>query len=182
MRSSVRKTRLTTPRFMGHVYSARDDRSRPLPAHPHSSPDDLFPSCVCCHAGMRSLPRCRHAVEQWKRVAASRCLLRNVNRIPFLALPRLGPTNSGTVYVAQKPYSSSAPRITTWINATSIRICNSAPSTPTHIDAFLSAPRPPTPCRLYKCPLSVALCAPFIFEALVFGRGVLTHSLADAYF
>lgn len=43
---------------------------------------------------------------------------------PFSPLLGSGPTNSGTVYVAQKPYSSSASRMLTWINATSIRMCN----------------------------------------------------------
>lgn len=43
---------------------------------------------------------------------------------PFSPLSGSGPTNSGTVYVAQKPYSSSASRMLTWIIATSIRMCN----------------------------------------------------------
>lgn len=59
---------------------------------------------------------------------------------------RLGPTNSGPVHVAQKPFSSSAPRVTTWINATSIGICNRDASTPPLGRASLAPPHPPTPC------------------------------------
>ena len=57
----------------------------------------------------------------------------------------LGPTNSGSVYVAQKPFSSSAPRMLTWINATSIGICNTPVSISSHDDTSLTDAHPPTP-------------------------------------
>lgn len=58
---------------------------------------------------------------------------------------RLGPTNSGPVHVAQKPFSSSASRVLTWINATSIGICNTCVSTCPHGHASQTHAHPPTP-------------------------------------
>lgn len=56
-----------------------------------------------------------------------------------------GPTNSGPVHVAQKPFSSSASRVLTWINATSIGICNARFSTRPHGHASRKRAHPPTP-------------------------------------
>lgn len=103
-------------------------------------------------------------------------------------LRRLGPTNSGPVHVAQKPFSSSASRVLTWINATSIGICNARVSTRPHGRASRTCAHPPTAFSgLLSCDtgesarVSEVLCATFIFEARLFGRGVVTHSLTDAY-
>lgn len=94
-------------------------------------------------------------VQSWRAsthsVAGTLLKLRNVRRIPFLPFMELGPTNSGPVYVAQKPFSSSASRILTWINATSIGICNKRVSTGTHAPASPTRSRPPTPSLRKKC-------------------------------
>jgi len=110
-----------------------------LPIEHRESPVDLIPRILLL-SYRKEIP-----AKRIESVAATCCQLRNVNRTPFLPLLGSGSTNSGTVYVAQKPYSSSAPRMLTWINATSIRICNRHSSSATHMTPSQKCPHPPTP-------------------------------------
>jgi len=152
-----------------------------------------------CHIGKRSLSFKRNGIRLTVKnvvlgisVAACKIAktvnyqLQNINCTPFPTTNEwLGSTNSGSVEVAQKPYSSSAPRRLTWIIATSIRICNRTLFHYVKLTFKL---------RKQKCPYPPTLTfieiksnawyrwyciAPFIFGARVFGRWVLTHSLAD---
>lgn len=103
------------------------------------------------HTGKRTLPLgARVAGSRTFRRRAVRgvmqCLAYSLSPCLLLAeLEGLGPTNSGPVHVAQKPFSSSAPRDLTWINATSIGICNARVSTPPHGGASRTRAHPPTP-------------------------------------
>jgi len=97
-----------------------------------------------------SLLRCHLAVHTALCVATLEMQVNENHHYSLSPLSGLGPTNSGTIPVAQKPYSSSAPRVYTWIIATSIRICNRASSTHAHAHASPNAPHPPTPRSLLK--------------------------------
>lgn len=106
------------------------------------------------HTGKRTLPLgARVADNHTFRCRAVRgvmqCLAYSLSLHSPCGFQRLGPTNSGPVHVAQKPFSSSAPRVLTWINATSIGICNARVSTRPHGHASRTRAHPPTPCSLF---------------------------------
>lgn len=76
----------------------------------------------------------------------------------------LGPAHSGLIKIGQKPFSSSAPRLHTWIIATSIRMCNCTLSRASYNAPSANAQRPPTPSLTKKGTRSEHQFAPFIFE------------------
>lgn len=122
----------------------------------HASPDDLFPRSQK-PSYREEIPATRCTLGGQPALAsplrARSYAMSDVLPFPYMplrAFKRLGPTNSGPVYVAQKPCSSSAPRMLTWINATSIGICNTRAFTLTYVDASQARAHPPTPPSVLK--------------------------------
>lgn len=117
-------------------------------------PREALPQMTCFraraggHAGKRSLHAGHTGADTPKTRRRRSLQSRNIWRAPS---PHggLGPTHSGTVQVAQKPYSSSAPREQAWINATSFGICNAAVSTRPRGQPSRTAARPPTSLCLF---------------------------------